>query len=314
MLKQVLIPISTTAAFAFVDPRISALSAQAHPLGLAYQLSHSINADPSFSPEGKRMVFISVIAGREQLFVMNADGSGAVQLTHDDANHEDPAWSPDGKTIAFVLSSNEIERIYLMNADGSGVRPLTPEGIRTIHPSWSPDSRRVAYCTDDDLKPPHKNPAQIYSIEVATGRVVQLIAGGVNTYPVWSPDGTRLAFRRMLGEMNSEVFIAKADGTEARNLTNHPAFDGWPAWSPDGHRIAFASNRNWNYQIFVMNADGRDVRLVANTEGRATAPIWGRDGKTIYFTICRKVDFGSDCEIFAAPGSPPQHSQLQEHN
>src|SRR6476660_2308059 len=272
------------------------VAAQRNAIGLAYQLTHSVNADPSLSPDGKRMVFISVVSGREQLFTMNSDGSDPAQLTQDDADHEDPAWSPDGKTIAFVLLRGDVERIHLMNADGSGVRPLTPEGVRTIHPNWSPDGTRVAYCTDDDLKPPHKNPAQIYSIEVASGKVSQLISGGVNTYPVWSPDGTKLAFRRMLGEMNSEVFVANSDGSSARNLTNHQAFDGWPAWSPDGTRIAFASNRNWNYQIFVMNQDGTGVRLVANTEGRATAPKWGRDGKTIYFPICKKVDFGSDCE------------------
>jgi TolB protein len=281
------------------------LSGQSDAIGLAYQLTHSVNVDPSFSPDGKRLVFISVIGGREQLFVMNSDGSGATQLTHDSANHEDPAWSPDGKTIAFVLIKGDVERIHLMNADGSEIRPLTPAGIRTIHPSWSPDGTRVAYCTDDDLKPPRKNPAQIYSIERSTGRVTQLISGGVNTYPVWSPDGARLAFRRMLGEMNSEVFVARGDESQPQNLTNHPAFDGWPDWSPDGRRIAFASNRNANYQIFVMNQDGTGVRLLANTEGRATAPKWARDGRTIYFPICKKVDFGTDCEIFAARDRVP---------
>ncbi len=49
-----------------------------------------------------------------------------------------------------------------------------------------------------------------------------------------------------------------------------------------------------------MNADGSDVRLLANTEGRATAPQWGRDGARIYFPICKNVDLGFDCEIFAA--------------
>jgi len=275
------------------------LIAQAEPPGLAYQLTHSINADPSFSSDGRKMVFISVVTGREQLFSMNVDGSDPVQLTHDDADHEDPAWSPNGSTIAFVLLKDEVERIHLMNADGSQVRPLTPAGVRTIHPNWFPDGASVAYCTDDDLKPPHKNPAQIYSIQIASGRITRLISGGVNTYPAWSPDGRQIAFRRMLGEMNSEVFVANSDGSAARNLSNHPAFDGWPAWSPDGTRIAFASNRNANYQVFVMNRDGSDVRLLANTEGRATAPKWAPNGKTIYFTICSKVDFGTDCEIFA---------------
>lgn len=265
----------------------------------AYQLSHSQIYDPSLSPDGKRMVYITAIAGREQLFIMNVDGSQSVQLTHDDADHEDPAWSPDGKTIAFVYLKDGLEIISLMNIDGSGVQFLTPRNVKAIHPNWSPDGAKLAYCTDDDLAPPRKNDADIQVIDMATRRITTLITGGVNTYPSWSPDGKQIAFRRMLGEMNSEVFIANADGSNARNLTNHQAFDGWPSWSPDGKTIAFASNRNANYQIFLMNADGSNVRLLANTEGRATAPQWGRDGLRVYFPICKKVDFGSACEIFA---------------
>lgn len=53
-----------------------------------------------------------------------------------------------------------------------------------------------------------------------------------------------------------------------------------------------------------MNADGSDVPLVANTEGRATAPKWSPDGKSLYFPLSRKVDDGSDCQIFVAPASP----------
>jgi TolB protein len=276
------------------------LHSQNGPITLAYQVTHSENVDPSFSPDGKRMVYISVIAGKEQLFAMNLDGSQPVQLTRDDANHEDPAWSPDGRKIAFVLIKGNLEQIHLMNPDGSGVEPLSPKELRTIHPNWSPDSTKVAYCTDDDLKPPKKNDSDIYVIDIASRRAEKLISGGVNTYPAWSPDGKQIAFRRMLGETNSQVFIANSDGSNARNLTNDPAFDGWPAWSPDGTKIAFASNRKGNYEIYIMNPDGSGVRKVANTEGRATAPQWSKDGKTIYFSICKKVDFTFDCEIYAA--------------
>ena len=252
------------------------------------------------SPDGKEFVYISVIAGQEQLFRMGLDGSNPKQLTRDDADHEDPAWSPDGKRIAFVLIKDGLEQIHLMNADGTDIEPLTPKEVKTIHPNWAPDSQSVAYCTDDDLKPPKKNSSEIYSIELSSRNITKLISGGVNTYPVWSPDGKRIAFRRMLGENNSEVFIANADGSDVRNLTNDPAFDGWPAWSPDGTKIAFASNRNRNYEIYFMNPDGSAVQKVANTEGRATAPKWSRDGKAIYFPICKKVDFSFDCQIYAA--------------
>jgi len=273
---------------------------QRAPINQAYQLTHTAQYDPSPSPDGSLLVYIALVEGKEQLFLMKVDGTGAAQLTRDDANHEDPAWSPDGKSIAFVHMKDGLEVISLVDVDGKNIQALTPPSVKAIHPNWSPDGSKLAYCTDDDLAPPRKNDADINVIDMRTRRISTLITGGVNTYPSWSPDGQRIAFRRMVDTLNSEVFVANADGTEARNLTNHPSFDGWPSWSPDGTKIAFASNRNSSYQIFVMNPDGSEVRLLANTEGRATAPQWDRSGQKIYFPICRNVDYGFDCEIFAA--------------
>src|SRR5437016_638545 len=76
-------------------------------ISIPIQLTHAQNLDPSPSPDGKRLVFISVISGKEQLFTMDNDGKNMSQLTRDDADHEDPAWSPDGKKVAFVLISKE---------------------------------------------------------------------------------------------------------------------------------------------------------------------------------------------------------------
>src|ERR1051325_11205977 len=93
--------------------------AQRSAVSQAYQLTDTAKYDPSLSPDGKRMVYITVVEGREQLFTMNADGTGSAQLTRDDADYEDPAWSPDGKSIAFVYMKDGLEIISLMNADGS---------------------------------------------------------------------------------------------------------------------------------------------------------------------------------------------------
>jgi TolB protein len=293
------LPISECVLAVLIFPTWALAQRPDGPIGIAYQFSHSVNDSPSFAPNGQEMVFISVVAGKEQLFRMRLDGTQPMQLTHDAADHEDPAWSPGGKRIAFVLMHDGLEQIHLMNTDSAGVEPLTPPNVKTIHPNWHPDGKSLAYCTDDDLKPPQKNPAEIYSIDIDSRKITPLIAGGVNTYPAWSPDGNQIAFRRMLGESNSEVFIADADGANARNLTNHPAFDGWPSWSPDGTKIAFASNRRGSYEIYVMNPDGSEVKKVANNEGRATAPQWTRDGKNIFFPLCKKVDFPFDCQIYA---------------
>ena len=95
--------------------------AQSGPIGLPYQFTHSENSDVTLSPDGKQLVVLSVIAGKEQLVRMNIDRSKPAQITTDVADHEDPAWSPDGKKIAFVLIRDGLEQIHIMNPDGSGV-------------------------------------------------------------------------------------------------------------------------------------------------------------------------------------------------
>ena len=110
---------------------------------------------------------------------------------------------------------------------------------------------------------------------------------------------------RLLVLLLAAIPISAGHLVNIRQLT-HGGQNAEAYWSPDGNRLIFQSTRPPYScdQIFVMNADGSEVQLVANTEGRATAPKWTRDGKSLYFPLCRKVDYGTDCQIFVAPTSP----------
>src|SRR6266446_6427012 len=147
------------------------IAGQSKAISLVYQVTHVDNATPALSPDGKRMIYESVIEGKEQLFAMDLDGSNSIQLTRGPDGHEDPAWSPDGQKVALVSDESDAQVIYIMNPDGTGISRLTDKNSHAIHPNWSPNSKRVIYCSNDDLHPPKKNPSEIYSVDIETKNI-----------------------------------------------------------------------------------------------------------------------------------------------
>jgi dipeptidyl aminopeptidase/acylaminoacyl peptidase len=94
------------------------------------KLTHNArqNAEPAWSPDGRKIAFRSTRNGNRDIYVMNADGSGKRNLTRNAAWDSRPSWSPDGRTIAFVSNRDGRLEAYVMNADGSGQRSLTVQG------------------------------------------------------------------------------------------------------------------------------------------------------------------------------------------
>jgi TolB protein len=93
---------------------------------------------PQWSPDGRRLLFVSRREGNAEVYVVNADGGGQRRLTRNPAEDRDPAWSPDGRKIAFIRGPDGERAIYLMDADGSQPRSITP-GIHNVGGfAWAP--------------------------------------------------------------------------------------------------------------------------------------------------------------------------------
>jgi TolB protein len=115
-----------------------------------------------------------------------------------------------------------------------------------------------------------------------------------DSFPAWSPDGSKVAFRR-LSNGNFDVYVVNADGSGLQRLTTASSVESYPAWTPDGKQIVFASNRNdpnpttctnieaCTYNIFLMHADGSHVRQLSSGSASDIAPAVAPDGNTIAF-------------------------------
>ena len=103
---------------------------------------------PSWSPDGKRIAFVSARDGKSEIYVMDDDGDNQRRLTHHDDSDEDPSWSPDGKRIAFTSLRDRSRDIYVMDADGGNQQNLTNHLDADWYPSWSPDGKRIAFVSN----------------------------------------------------------------------------------------------------------------------------------------------------------------------
>lgn len=122
--------------------------------------------------------------------------------------------------------------------------------------------------------------------------------------PIRSAEPMKLLFTsKQSGDL--ELYVANADGTDPKNLTNHPSNDVCGAWSPDGKQITFFSDRGGTDDLYVMNADGSQVRQLTSGPGRETAPTWSADGKKIAFVQGgTPLETAEICVVSATGGDP----------
>ncbi|MEX1998834.1 MAG: DPP IV N-terminal domain-containing protein [Gemmatimonadales bacterium] len=144
----------------------------------------SDNLSPTYSPDGRRIAFVSTRAGAPQIYVMEADGTGQELFAPFDygvtGTSNAPDWSPDGQHIAFHRDVAGAPQIFVMDVRTRTVRQLTSLG-RNEDPTWAPDGRHLAFVSD------RTGNRQIWIIDLDTGRVRQLTRLGEARLPAWSP-------------------------------------------------------------------------------------------------------------------------------
>jgi TolB protein len=192
-------------------------------------------------------------------------------------------------SLSGTVEKREVKEIYIADYDGANDRRMTVSRQLNLTPSWSADGRAIAYTAFRPL------PDIVVSF-IYQGLLQNPTKGqGTNYVPVFSPDGTRIAF--MSGrDGNPEIYVINVDGSNLRRLTNHPAGDGTPTWSPNGAQIAFVSDRTGTPQIYLMGADGSNVRRITMNESWADQPTWSSAFNEIAYA--GRTGSGYDIKIY----------------
>lgn len=239
-----------------------------------------------WSPDGTRLACYGYAYHRADsggadyaIFVMNADGSEARDLTSDlpeleGTSQGNPHWAPDGTRVAF----DNDDEIYVVNADGTGVIKVA----RGAFPTWSPDGSMIAFVTGSG-----GGGSEIRVVNAdGIGERTFTISEGFEDLPAWSPNGWRIAYVAAAKGAGQQLYVVNSDGTGETRLTDlrSDGMGGYsPTWSPDGSTIAVEVLQHGNWNIYLVQADGSGVRQLTDAPGDENRPTWAPDGTKIAF-------------------------------
>jgi hypothetical protein len=196
--------------------------------------------NPSISPDGTKIAFVSDRDGVPQIYLMTADGNNPTRLTNSGCVDQVPSWTPDGRALYWESQCN-----------GQKVK------LATAKLSYGEDSSYGTFATLVDI------------------RDLTSQDQGDNRFPRVAPDGRRVAFTSYR-DGNAEIYLMNADGSNQARLTNSGGEDEAASWSPNGQQLIFASSRDGSYDLYLMNADGSNQARQTYQEGNERWVLWAQ--------------------------------------
>jgi TolB protein len=233
-----------------------------------------------------RLVFVRQTSpGVKELFQMDRDGAGFVQLTRYGSLTLSPSVAPDGR-LAYVTYKGGTPEIWGQRRPGGAHERLYPNAQRNdghcYSPAWSPDGKRIAFVQGD-----RRGNSDIVVLDVESGRARKLTDGqGINTEPSWNPSGTQLAFTSDR-EGGPQVYLMQEDGSNLRRLTTEGTYNASPAWSPNGAMIAYVSRFEGKFDLFVFKLGEGKAYQITTGVSTSESPSWSPDERRLVFTSNR---------------------------
>jgi len=248
----------------------------------------------AWSPDGKTVVFVSNLSGRDNLWLLPSEGGWPRQLTVSDERQTHPAWSPDGKWIAYQSDYGGDEQwdLFLVSPRNGQVANITKSRLVSEEdPAWSPDGRYLAYT----VKPKTSSVREIDVFDTILHQVKHITAntpaGKWNLHPVWSKDARFLAYTREEAKgTNANIFVAEfASGTSTLE-TPHEGEKLYAAedFAPGGNALLITSNAANGYENpGILDLRTRKIRWIREDRWETRGRCFSPDGKLAAFAADR---------------------------
>lgn len=223
---------------------------------------------PAWSPDGKRLAFVSFEKDRASINVVDVFSGRIDRITQYPGINGAPAWSPDGRMLAIVLSKDGGPKIYTVDVASKQLTRLTDGSGIDTEPSWSPDGRSIVFTSNRGGKP------QIYKVALGTRAIDRItFSGDYNAKPSLTPDGQRLVMLHKNDNGLFSVAVQTLNTGELKVLTTSSLNDS-PSLAPNGMMVMYGSQDGERGVLGAVSLDGRiKIRLPAR-EGNVQEPAW----------------------------------------